>query len=118
MRVAAGPVPAHGGAAVDFPIADLMDEGACYLKLLAWLDVRHRLQANGAAAVERSVLADDAGVEADEMYRAGGEKGPRARRPGRPAAPPGQRGPRAGQLGPRPPARARDRRASDPRAAA
>src|SRR5258705_13585654 len=37
MRVAAGPVPAHGGAAVDFPIADLMDEGACYLKLLAWL---------------------------------------------------------------------------------
>jgi transposase-like protein len=188
---------------VDFPIADLMDEGACYLKLLAWLhpdglrcpgcaaeaerygvhrrcrdpvtdyrcracgrvfnaftgtafarttrscarlvlivrgvaqgrptaelarelgcarshllELRHRLQANAAAAVDRSVLAADARVEADEMYQAAGEKRPPPRRPGRPAAPPGQRGPRAGQLGPRPPARARDRRASDPRAAA
>jgi transposase-like protein len=75
------------------------------------LELRHRLQANAEAALDRSAPLGDAVVEADEMYQNAGEKRRKARRPGRPAAAAGQRRQGARHVGQRPPAGAGRRRA-------
>lgn len=67
------------------------------------LDLRHRLQAQAEAALDRSKLPD-AIVEADEMYQNAGEKRRQARPPGRPAPAAGQPAARARHVGEGPPA--------------
>ena len=55
------------------------------------LALRHRLQERAARARPGEPLSDPV-VEADEMYQNAGEKRPKARRPGRPAASARQQG--------------------------
>ena len=61
------------------------------------LDLRHKLQAQAEAALDRSGLPDQV-VEADQMYVNAGEKRRAARRPRRPAKAAGQPGARARHL--------------------
>lgn len=70
------------------------------------LGLRHRLQADAAAWLERfdSAPLPDAVVEADEMYQNAGEKRRAARGPRRPPAAARQQAARARHLGQRPPA--------------
>lgn len=56
------------------------------------LELRHRLQAQAAATLDRTPLPD-AVTEADEMYQNAGEKRGPAPRPGRPAQTPSQQSP-------------------------
>jgi transposase-like protein len=67
------------------------------------LALRHRLQDNAAALLDRSALAD-AVVEADEMYQNAGEKRRAAPRPRRPAPAAGQQAAWARDVGRRSPA--------------
>jgi len=60
------------GFAQGTPTAQLARELGCSRRHL--LDLRHRLQAQAQAGLERTAL-DDATVEADEMYQNAGEKG-------------------------------------------
>jgi transposase-like protein len=69
------------------------------------LELRHKLQANAAKALDRvdpALLTQDAAVEADEVYVAAGEKRCPAHRPRRPAATAGKQAARARNLGQRP----------------
>jgi transposase-like protein len=85
------------------------------------LDLRHRLQANAAAALPAAAppaLAGDAAVEADEVYVAAGEKRRPAPRPRRPAAAAGQQAEGPRHVRQRPAAGAGHRRPRHGRAAA
>lgn len=62
------------------------------------LGMRHKLQANAQAHLDRTSLPD-AAVEADEMYKNAGEKRRSTPRPGRPAAASRQHEARARHLG-------------------
>src|SRR3954471_11033621 len=97
-------------AAMDFPIIDLMDEQACYDRLVGWLHpdgfaCSHCHAADRMAFDNRDRMPlDDRAVEADEAYRNAGKKRHPAPRPGGPAAAAGHQSARARHLGGRPPA--------------
>lgn len=95
------------GAAQGVSTAQLARELQCdRSKLLA---LRHRLQAQAADALDRTMLADQV-VECDEMYQNAGEKRPKTRRRKRPAASPRQQGSRTRHLETGSPAGLRNRR--------
>ncbi len=99
------------GVATGEPTAALARQLKCSRPHL--LGLRHRLQANLAAALpaaDPAALAADAAVEADEMYQAAGEKRPAAPGPRRPAAAAGEQTTRSRDLRQRPPAGPRRRR--------
>ncbi len=106
------------GFAKGEPTAAMARELGCSRPQL--LGLRHRLQANLAAALpaaDPAPLAADAAVEADEMYQAAGENPstllrvrPPARRPRRPAAAAGEQATRARDVRQRPAADPRGRR--------
>ena len=75
------------------------------------LELRHALQANAEANLDRSAPLPDAVAEADEMCQNAGEKRRKARRSRRPAAAARQLGQRARHVGAGSPARARRGRA-------
>jgi transposase-like protein len=77
------------------------------------LELRHRLQSNALAGLDRSTPLPDDVVEADEMYQNAGEKRRKARRSRRPAAAAGQRLQGTRHVGERPPAGAGRRRARE-----
>jgi transposase-like protein len=87
------------GIAQGVPTAQLARELGCDRVHL--LELRHRLQGNALALLDRNPLGD-ARAEADGMYQNAGEKRHPARRPRRPAAAAGQRPPGARHLRQRP----------------
>ncbi len=96
------------GVARGEPTAQMARELGCDRGRL--LGLRHRLQDNASYRLDRNPPGD-AVVEADETYVNAGEKRPRARRPGRPAAAAGQRPPGARDIRDRPAAGRRGGRA-------